>query len=169
MSISEESNMDVLECFRQKAALSRLFFSQLRKTYWAEKKLLETVSAIAGTSSGALRDFLEMYQEQTHYHLRQLEEIFSLWGLAPRGERCYAMTALIVEIDDLISGRTIDSSLRDIGLILVSQKIDHYETAAYNALQQLVSDISFIRRKDTPKEREAVSKLLSIHHLSAGK
>ena len=66
--------------------------------------------------------------------LREQKEVDkSITGIGP--EKCKAMSALVGECDDMIIDAR-DAWVRDAGLIMDAQRVEHYEMASYGTLRQ---------------------------------
>ncbi len=55
-------------------------------------------------------------------------------GEKPKTKKCDAMEGLISETESIISDTEKGSAIRDAGLILAAQKVEHYEIATYGTL-----------------------------------
>ncbi len=60
-------------------------------------------------------------------------------GEKPETKRCEAMAGLLEEADGMISDTQKNSFVRDAGLILAAQKVEHYEIATYGTLRALAA------------------------------
>lgn len=116
----------------------RFFVEQLKDIYWAEKHLKPGLRRMsrAATSDKLAAAFAKHYDEGDK-QIAQLETIFELLGEKPRAKRCAAMAGLLEEADGMISDTEKNSFIRDAGLILAAQKVEHYEIATYGTLRAL--------------------------------
>lgn len=55
-------------------------------------------------------------------------------GEKPKTKKCDAMEGLLSETESIISDTEKGSAIRDAGLILAAQKVEHYEIATYGTL-----------------------------------
>jgi ferritin-like metal-binding protein YciE len=75
--------------------------------------------------------------KQTKTHVTRLDEVFALLGKTPQAKKCDAMEGLTKEGEGVIEETEAGSATRDAGIIIASQKVEHYEIAAYGGLAQL--------------------------------
>jgi ferritin-like metal-binding protein YciE len=123
--------------------LNYLFLEELKDIYGAEKQLTKALPKLreAATSPDlamAFADHLQVTQTQ----ISRLEEIFQLLGETPEAKKCEGMEGLIKEGEKVIEDTDEGSATRDVGLIVSSQKVEHYEIAAYGSLRQLARTIN---------------------------
>src|ERR1700722_4534828 len=113
--------------------MEELFLDEIRDLYDAEKQLTKALPEMAGAaSSDELRDVFEAHLEQTENHVERLERIFDSLGEKATGKKCAAMVGLIKEGDD-VAGNSEDTAVRDAGMIVAAQKVEHYEISAYGS------------------------------------
>jgi ferritin-like metal-binding protein YciE len=118
----------------------KLFQDQLKDIYWAEKNLIPALEKMkkAATSS-KLASSIEKHAKETEGQVERLEQVFSLLDMAARGKKCEAMEGLIEEGNEIVSDTKSDTMVRDAGIIIASQKIEHYEIASYGSLIALAN------------------------------
>lgn len=118
----------------------RFFVEQLKDIYWAEKHLKKGLRKMrqAATSPNLTAAFDKHYNEGDG-QIAQLETIFELMGEKPEAKRCEAMAGLLQEAEAMISDTQKNSFVRDAGLILAAQKVEHYEIATYGTLKALAA------------------------------
>ncbi len=118
--------------------LLELFLSELRDIYWAENQLVMALPKMkAASTSKKLAKAISDHLEQTKGHVTRLEKVFQLLGQQPRAKKCDAMEGLSKEGEAVIESTMPGSATRDVGIIIASQKVEHYEIAAYGGLAQL--------------------------------
>ncbi|HEY4300122.1 MAG TPA: ferritin-like domain-containing protein [Candidatus Didemnitutus sp.] len=114
--------------------LRELFIEELRDLHSAETQLVKALPKMAKASGDAsLRTGFEHHLEQTKNHVARLEQIFESLGEKPKGRTCDAMKGLVEEGDEWASQRA-ESALRDAGIIVAAQKVEHYEIAGYGSV-----------------------------------
>ncbi|HSJ67065.1 MAG TPA: ferritin-like domain-containing protein [Anditalea sp.] len=120
----------------------KLFQDQLKDIYWAEKHLIDALGKMqkAATSTKLASSF-EKHKEETQGQVERLEKIFSIMDVAARAKKCEAMEGLIEEGKEIMEDTKADTMVRDAGLIIASQKIEHYEIASYGSLISLAKKI----------------------------
>lgn len=116
------------------------FVEQLKDIYWAEKHLKKGLKKMSrAATSPKLRDAFEKHYNEGDKQIAELETIFGLLGEKPETKRCEAMAGLLEEADGMISDTQKNSFVRDAGLILAAQKVEHYEIATYGTLRALAA------------------------------
>lgn len=115
-------------------SLMSLYISELKDLYSAERQLTKALPKMAkAASSRELSAAFRKHLEETEDHARRLEEIFDDLGEKPGGEKCEAMEGLIAEGNEAAKAKGEDS-VRDAGLIVAAQKVEHYEIAGYGSV-----------------------------------
>jgi ferritin-like metal-binding protein YciE len=113
--------------------LQKLYTEELRDLYNAENQLLKALPKMAkAASSEELKDAFEKHLEQTKGHVERLEQVFEELDERPKGKTCRAMKGLIQEGSELLE-QDGDESVRDAGIIVAAQKVEHYEIAGYGS------------------------------------
>jgi len=97
--------------------------------------------------------------------VNRLEQIFEMMGVRAAGKKCEAMEGLIAEGQTVIEDTDEDTAVRDAGLIIAAQKIEHYEIASYGSLCALAnkmgkSEIASLLEQTLNEEKE------TDHHLT---
>jgi ferritin-like metal-binding protein YciE len=146
----------------------KLFMDELKDIYWAEKNLVKALGKMqkAATSEELVKAIAD-HQEQTRGHVERLEQVFELLGQEPKAKKCEAMSGLIAEGQEVVDDTEEDSAVRDAGIIICSQKIEHYEISAYGSLRTLATimghtDAADIFSSTLAEEKEADSLLTQI-------
>jgi ferritin-like metal-binding protein YciE len=122
--------------------LMKLFVDEIKDIYWAEKHLVKTLPKMkkAATSS-ILADAIGNHLQETKQHVSRLETIFGLLDKKIQAKKCDAMEGLAKEGEGIIEDTKNGSATRDAGIILASQKVEHYEIATYGGLVQLATTL----------------------------
>ncbi|WP_025144278.1 ferritin-like domain-containing protein [Pedobacter jeongneungensis] len=112
------------------------FIDELKDIYWAEKHLVKALPKMkkAATSEGLASAFGK-HTSETQEHIATLEEVFNLLGEKAAAKKCDAMAGLLEEADSIIEDTEKGTMVRDAGLILAAQKVEHYEIATYGTLR----------------------------------
>lgn len=112
------------------------FIDELKDIYWAEKHLATALPKLQkAATSPELAAAFEKHTLETKEHVQTLEKIFELLGEKAAAKKCDAMAGLIEEANSIISDTDKDTLIRDAGLILAAQKVEHYEIATYGTLR----------------------------------
>lgn len=118
----------------------QLFIHELKDIYWAEKHLLKALPKMSkGATSPKLAKALEEHLTETEDQVKRLEEVFELLGEKAQAKKCEAMSGLIEEANTILEDTKTDSMVRDAGIIIACQKVEHYEIAAYGSLVALAA------------------------------
>jgi ferritin-like metal-binding protein YciE len=118
--------------------LNELFLDELRDIYWAEKHLTKAMPKMRkACTSQELATAFERHLTETEEQIRRIEEVFELLEEKPRAKKCEAMEGLVQEAQNLMDELPKGTMVRDAGLIIAAQKVEHYEIAAYGSLVQL--------------------------------
>lgn len=115
-----------------------LFVDELKDIYWAEKNLVKALPKMyKAATSDELKQCIASHLEETKEHVTRLEKIFELLGKKAQAKKCEAMEGLISEGQEVIDETDVDSAVRDAGIIISAQKVEHYEISAYGSLKTL--------------------------------
>lgn len=119
----------------QLARLLDMFVHDLEDVYSAEKQILRALpKMIEATTSAELGAALEEHRQITEHHVARLDQILDSLDHGSRGDQlCKGMAGLIAEGAERLEHEA-DAAARDALIIGVSQKVEHYEIAAYGTL-----------------------------------
>ena len=110
-----------------------------------------------------LRDAFEHHLNETHDHVRRLEEIRAQIGSSIT-EQCDGMRGLIKEGEEIVTAEG-DPTVKDAALISAAQRVEHYEIAAYGTARTLADELDVDDAKDlldqTLDEESSADKLLT--------
>ncbi len=111
------------------------FVDELKDIYWAEKHLSKALPKMKkAATSPELAAAFEKHAEETNTHIATLEQVFGLLDEKPQAKKCDAMEGLVKEAEGIIEDTDSGTLIRDAGLILAAQKVEHYEIATYGTL-----------------------------------
>jgi len=111
------------------------FVDELKDIYWAEKHLAKALPKMKkAATSPELAAAFEKHTEETNNHVATLDQVFQLLEEKPQAKKCDAMEGLLKEADSIIEDTDAGTLIRDAGLILAAQKVEHYEIATYGTL-----------------------------------
>lgn len=112
------------------------FVDELKDIYWAEKHLAKALPKMKkAATSPELAAAFDKHTQETNTHIETLEQVFALLDEKPAAKKCEAMAGLLEEADGIISDTEAGTLIRDAGLILAAQKVEHYEIATYGTLK----------------------------------
>lgn len=147
--------------------LRDLFVDELKDIYWAEKALTKAIpKMIKNASSEELKEALTGHLEVTVEQVKRLEEVFSSLDEKAQAKKCEAMAGLIKEADEIMKN-TEKGMVRDAGIILAGQKVEHYEIATYGTLCSFAKTLgeeeaASLLEETLKEEKEADEKLSEI-------
>lgn len=145
-----------------------LFTESLQDIYWAEQALTEALPKMkAAATSAALAASFEKHAQETQTHVQRLQQIFEILGEEATGKKCEAMAGLIKEGNAIVEDTEEDTAVRDAGLIMAAQKVEHYEIATYGSLKALanrmgIGEISSLLDQTLVNERETNDALTAL-------
>ena len=118
-------------------------------------------------SSEELQQAIGNHIEQTKVHVTRLEEVFGLLDEKAVAKKCDAMAGLVEEAESIVEDTEDETATRDVGIILASQKVEHYEIATYGGLATLAKtlnrqDIAKILGETLAEEKETDELLTEI-------
>lgn len=118
------------------------FVDELKDIYWAEKHLAKALPRMqkAATSTELAAAF-EKHSQETEQHIETLEQVFELLGEKAVAKKCDAMAGLLEEANGIIEDTDKGTMIRDAGLILAAQKVEHYEIATYGTLRTFAENM----------------------------
>jgi len=149
-------------------SLRDLFEFKLSCAYDCEQKLVKKgiPGMIKGATSPELRTALEQHLEETRTHVSRLEKVFSSIGVEAETEDNDVIDEMISAAEDIIGD--IDASpLRDAGLIVGGNEVEHYEMAMYGSLVSFAKQLGFrdaanLLQQTLEEEKAADAKLTQI-------
>ncbi|RYD58651.1 MAG: ferritin-like domain-containing protein [Sphingobacteriales bacterium] len=149
-------------------ALLELFIDEIKDIYWAENHLLKALPKMQkAATSTQLAAAIEEHIAITQTHVARLEQVFELLDEKPQAKKCDAMEGLTKEGEGILEDTEEGTATRDVGIILASQKVEHYEIATYGGLAQLantlgLTDVAELLTQTLNEEKQADEKLTSI-------
>lgn len=122
--------------------LEKFFTDSLKDIYWAEKQLTKALPKMQkAATTEELKSAIKEHTAQTQEQVSRLEEVFKLLNKKAQAKKCDAMEGLIKEGESIVEETEDGSMTRDVGIIMASQKIEHYEIATYGGLVQLAKTL----------------------------
>jgi len=119
------------------------FVDELKDIYWAEKHLVKALPKMKkAATSPELATAFEKHTQETQTHIDTLEQVFELLDEKPAAKKCDAMAGLIEEANGIIEDTDAGTMIRDAGLILAAQKVEHYEIATYGTLKVFAENMN---------------------------
>jgi len=155
----------------QSSQLMKLFETELKDIYWAEKALTKAIpKMIKNATSQELIDSLTSHLKETVQHVSRVEQVFELIDKKAIAKKCEAMEGLIKEAGEIMESCE-EGAMCDAGIIAAAQKVEHYEIASYGTLRQFaetleLNDVAEIL-SSTLEEEKAADETLSEVAMSA--
>jgi len=124
--------------------LKELFVDGLKDIYWAEKHLAKALSKLSkNATSEELKSAFDLHKTQTEQHAATVEQVFEIIGEKAQAKKCAAMEGLIEEANEIIESTEKGTLVRDCGLIMAAQKVEHYEIASYGTLRNIAKTLGY--------------------------
>jgi len=152
----------------ENSKLEKFFMDALKDIYWAEKHLTKALPKMQkAATSEELQQAIGDHLEQTKEHINRLEQVFEQLGEKAQAKKCEAMEGLTKEGDSVVEETEDGTSTRDVGIIVSSQKVEHYEISAYGSLITIAKtmgqdEIADILSQTLEEEKEADQLLTQI-------
>ncbi len=144
-----------------------LFIHQLKDIYYAEKRIVGTLpKMIDKATSSELKQGFEKHLNQTKNHVKRVEQVFELHGVAADTVTCPAIDGIIKEADEVASD-VDNKNVLDAALIAAAQAVEHYEITRYGTLiawaKELgAEDCADLLDQNLGEEKEADEKLTRL-------
>lgn len=149
----------------ESSQLMELFEDELKDLYWAEKAVTKAIPRmIKNATSLELIEILTSHLAETGIQVSRLEKVFESIGKKAVAIKCEAMEGIIIEGEDLMESCE-EGAMRDAGIILAGQKVEHYEIASYGTLRQFAETLGLTKAvtllEATLNEEKAADEKLS--------
>ena len=113
--------------------LKELYIHQLKALYSAEEQILETLpKMVHATENAQLAAAFQAHVEQIKEQANRLDKLLERHNQSTRGPRDRGMEGVLPDGAELLEGGS-DQGVRDVGLIAVEQRVEHYEMAGYGS------------------------------------
>jgi ferritin-like metal-binding protein YciE len=114
--------------------LRSFYIHEVRMLLSAEEQIVAGLEKMEEAATDVqLQQAFRSHRQESQVHAMRLERILNHTAGDTDERKCKAVTGLIKEGDEVI--QECDGTLRDVALIAVAQRIEHYEMAAYGALR----------------------------------
>lgn len=163
-----KSNGELLADSTVSEKFKDFFVDELKDIYWAEKHLTKALPKMQkAASSEELANAFGDHLEATKKHVSRLEQVFELMGEKAVAKKCDAMAGLVEEANSIMEDTESNTSIRDVGLVMAAQKVEHYEIATYGGLAQLAKvmgneEVKALLGATLDEEKEADELLTSL-------
>jgi ferritin-like metal-binding protein YciE len=165
MNVIKETQPKSYERNSTNEPLHDLFLQELGRMHDAEKKLALALPLVAKAArSDDLKNLVEIHLKETQGHVDSIQKVAESLGEELPNLSCKAMNKLIKEVVTTLTKNLI-SPARDIAVIAVAQKIEHYEIAAYGTLCTWAKQLGYIHELDllisTLRQEKTADELLT--------
>lgn len=146
--------------------LRQLFLAELKDIYNAEHQIIDFLPHLIKLASlQDLKEALTSHLKETKEQVRRLEKIFSILGISPQEKICEGIEGLFREAEEMVHNQPKCAAL-DAAIIACSQKVEHYEIAAYGTLRSFAEHLELESiicdlLQDTLDEEAAADKKLT--------
>lgn len=153
--------------FMPKDQFQELFIDELRDIYDGERQLVKALPDILESAMEPnLKEALNDHWEETKEQISRLDQIFQILQETPSGKTCEAMQSLIKGWKELAS-KYPQSAVRDAALIIIAERIEHYEMAVYGSLRTFAKQLDLdecaqLLQKSLNEEGKANKKFTDI-------
>ena len=147
--------------------LNDLFVHQLKDIYYAEKRIVKTLPEMIKKATNAqLKQGFELHLSQTENHVKNVEEVFRMHGVAIEAVTCPAIDGIIKEAEE-VAGEVDDKQVLDAALIAAAQAVEHYEMTRYGTLIAWAkrlgrNDCAAVLEKNLKDEKDTDAKLTQL-------
>jgi Uncharacterized protein conserved in bacteria len=118
--------------------LKEFLVEELKDIYFAENEILRgLVEMKPAATSASLKEMIKGHHTETKEHIKRLEEVFQLLDEKPAKKKCDAILGILEEGRSMVKDTEEGSMVRDVAIIIASQKVEHYEIATYGSLAEL--------------------------------
>lgn len=119
-----------------------LFLDLLRELFDEENQTAQFFpKAIQAASHHELKEALSEHLEATKDHLVRLKKIFKLLNENPTGHGCKPIQGLLQQGEEAFK-KNESGAVKDARLIILCQKIEHYEIAGYGSARAIALHLS---------------------------
>jgi ferritin-like metal-binding protein YciE len=147
--------------------LNDMYVAELQELFSMEGQLAEALHGMAEVASHpSLKSALSHHGDGTQVQQQRLESILRKHGANPWAHTDRAMQTLLTETAKMLSMLN-DNNLRDAGLIASTQKLEHYEIAAYGTAAALAGQLDLrdeqrMLHKSLEEEKQADALLTEL-------
>lgn len=118
-------------------------------------------------TSPELAEAIEKHHKETEGQIERLKKVFESIDAKAVGKKCHAMAGLLEEGKEILGDTEKDTAVRDAGIIIASQKNEHYEIASYGCLVALAkkmghTEVAKLLEETLEEEKNADSLLTKI-------
>ncbi|MCF8342009.1 MAG: DUF892 family protein, partial [Chitinophagaceae bacterium] len=117
---------------------------QLKLIYYVEKNLLKTLQKVIKKSLGeVMQNSLIEHKQATEEHSIRIEKVFNLLNKKSQTRKSEAFLGLQEEMEEMIDLTPENCIARDMAIITMIQKMEHYEIATYSGIVSMAKIFGF--------------------------
>jgi ferritin-like metal-binding protein YciE len=121
--------------------LDTLFHDTLKDIYFAEKKILATLSKMEkAAQAGELKKAFAKHRTETEGHVARLEKVFAIIDKKPQAKTCDAIVGITDEGAEIMKEYKGSPAL-DAGLLAAAQAVEHYEISRYGTMKTWAQEL----------------------------
>ncbi len=130
------------------SSLNDLLSEQIQDMYDAEQQLLQALPEMASAAhTKELKMAFQEHQQETREQVSRLNRVCELLSITPGQKKCEGMAGLLREGEEIMRKQG-DPAVKDAALIAAAQKVEHYEIAAYGAINAWAEQLDQDEAKD---------------------
>jgi ferritin-like metal-binding protein YciE len=155
------------QAVKTQKGLSDLLLHGLKDIYYAEKKLTVALpKMIKAAQSPDLSDALSAHLDETHDHVKKVEEVFDLLNQQPKAVKCEAIDGIVAEAESILREFS-NTAAGDAAIIFSGQAAEHYEITRYGSMLEYAKILRYDEARDILKgildqEKAADQKLTEL-------
>jgi ferritin-like metal-binding protein YciE len=131
------------------STLKEFFVQQLQNILWVEKELIKVLPMLYESASNErLKQVLSDHLEETKLHIERLEDVFNLIDEMVTEQKCSTISCLEEDCEEVIDKTTEGTAQRDVELIFIAQKAEHFEIATYGGLVSLARTLGYHKAEE---------------------
>ena len=128
--------------------LHDLFLLELQDIYSVEQQIIEAMPRmIERTTNSELKRAFTLHLEETRRQSQRIEDLCGEFDLDPDSKHCTGVEGIIEEGQEIMSANT-PSSILDLAMIGIAQRIEHYEIAAYGTAANYAQEMGHSDAQD---------------------
>ena len=122
--------------------LQEFLVDSFKDIYYAENEIQKGLKKMeTAATSKELKSSIKKHYTQTEGQIKRLEEAFKLLGEKPAKNKCEAIDGILKEGESILEDTEAGTMVRDVAIIIASQKVEHYEIATYGSLAELAKTL----------------------------
>lgn len=147
--------------------LDDLFVHTLQDVYYAEQQIESALpDMIDKATNPQLRQGFETHLRETQGHIKRVEQVFQMHGVAAKAVNCPAIDGIIEEANEVV-GDVDDKQVLDAALIAAAQAVEHYEITRYGTLVEWAKqlgrpDCAEVLKQNLDEEKATDKKLTML-------